>query len=58
MGHGKCNCGEAQRMNVTRRVRVFDSHGRAAQDATVTEEVRVDVRGEPHGRADYLWLYL
>ena len=46
MGHGKCNCGEAQRMNVTRRVRVFDSHGRAAQDATVTEEVRVDVRGE------------
>lgn len=46
MGHGKCVCGEAQKLNVTRRVRIFDEHGHAGQDATVTEEVRVDVRGE------------
>ena len=45
-GHGKCVCGEAKRINVTRRVRIFDEHGHAAQDATVTEEVRVNVRGE------------
>ena len=40
-GHGLCSCGKARRVNATRVVRVFDSRGRAAQDAVVTEEVAV-----------------
>lgn len=44
-GHGKCVCSAAERRNVTRTVRTFDARGRAGQDTTVTEEVRVDLRG-------------
>mmetsp|Transcript_2771 Transcript_2771/g.7722 ORF Transcript_2771/g.7722 Transcript_2771/m.7722 type:complete len:590 (+) Transcript_2771:76-1845(+) len=44
-GHGMCSCGAARRMNQSRTVRVFDEHGHAVPDATVTEEVSVDVRG-------------
>jgi len=44
-GHGRCSCGSARKVNQTRRVRVYDQRGHAAQDTLLTEEVRVNVYG-------------
>lgn len=45
-GHGQCVCAAAKRKNITRTVRTFDARGRAGQDTTVTEEVRIDMEGK------------